>query len=76
MLPDFGKDAWLVRIAGHRVLLGIGLVIFAAALGYFGGLTPGKAHPLKGVTGLLVGVAIALFAIVYATISVRRRRRS
>jgi hypothetical protein len=76
VLPDFGKDAWLVRIAGHRVLLGIGLVLFAAALGYFGGLNRGNTHRLGGIPGLVVGVAIALFAIVYATVSVRRRRRT
>jgi hypothetical protein len=60
----FGKDTWLVRLAGHRMLLALGSLVLLALFGYFD----------AGVVGLVVGVAIASFAIVYATVSVRRRR--
>ena len=61
----FGKDMWLVRLAEHRVLLAIGVLALGALLGYLD----------RGVLGLLVGLAVAAFALAYATISVRRRRR-
>lgn len=75
VLPAF-EDSWLVRIARHRRLLAIVLLAFAGFLGYFGGLTPGKAHPIHGGEGLVIGLGIAAFAVAYATLSVRRRRRS
>ena len=71
----FAKDMWLVRVARHRRLLAIALLAFAGFVGYFGGLTRGKAHPIQGVEGLVIGLAIAAFAVAYATVSVRRRRR-
>jgi hypothetical protein len=65
VLMNFGKDGWIVRLAEHRVLLALGSLALLALFGYFD----------AGVVGLLVGLAIASFAIVYATVSVRRRRR-
>jgi hypothetical protein len=61
----FGKNEWIVRVAEHRALLALGVLAVAALFGYFD----------AGLVGLLVGLAIATFAMLYATISARRRRR-
>jgi hypothetical protein len=61
----FGKDMWVVRLAEHRVLLAVAVLALGALLGYLD----------RGVLGLLVGLAIATFALLYAVLSVRRRRR-
>ena len=61
----FGKGAWIVRVAEHRALLALGVLALGALFGYFD----------AGLVGLLVGLAVATFAILYATLSVRRRRR-
>jgi hypothetical protein len=65
VLMNFGKDGWIVRLAEHRVLLALAAVTLLGLFGYFD----------AGLVGLLVGLAIGTFAMVYATISVRGRRR-
>ena len=65
VLMNFGKDDWIVRLAAHRALLAAALLAVAALLGYLD----------AGVAGALAGLAIGAFALGYAVLSVRRRRR-